>query len=126
MASSYFFQNFQAKEPDVIKLFGKVAIGASGAPTLDAVNSKGIASIVRTGAGAYTITLDEAYNKFYTLAALLQASSAEDITVQLVSEAVSTSTAPTIAILCKAAAVATDPSDGSTLYLEISLKKTSA
>lgn len=50
-------------EKRVIELFGKVTIGAAGAPTLDAAASKGIASIVRNSVGNYTITLSDPYVK---------------------------------------------------------------
>lgn len=126
MASSYFYQNFQAKEPNVTKLFLKCSIGATGAPTLDSTASKGIASIARTAAGDYTVTLDEPYNSFLMFSGIFLESDDMDLQLQLAAEAVSTATAPTIQIICTAGAVATDPDDGSTLYAEITLKNTSA
>lgn len=52
-----------------------------------------------------------------------QAAAAEDLTFQIESEAVAS--AKTIQFQCKAAAVETDPSSGSTLFIEIALKNTS-
>jgi hypothetical protein len=42
-------------EKRVVNVFAHVTFGASGAPTLDTVNSKGILSIVRNSAGNYTV-----------------------------------------------------------------------
>ena len=39
---------------DTVDIFGHVTFGASGAPTLDSVNSPGIVSVTRNSAGRYT------------------------------------------------------------------------
>ena len=57
---SQFWHTFLTKP---VQLFGQVAIGAVGAPTLSASLSKGIASISRVSAGLYTLTLSDKYNK---------------------------------------------------------------
>ena len=56
------FNRYQALTKEVKALFAQVAIGATGAPTLNAPASLGITSVVRNSAGNYTITLDDKYN----------------------------------------------------------------
>ena len=61
MANIYAVRNLQTKEKAPVAIFGKVSIGAVGAPTLfSAQSNKGIKSIARTGVGAYTIHLGNA------------------------------------------------------------------
>lgn len=58
------FQQFRfSLEKQVVELWFKATIGASGAPTLVAADSKGVASISRNSAGEYTITLQDTYVK---------------------------------------------------------------
>ncbi len=52
-----------------------------------------------------------------------QAAAAEDITTQLAGSDVAS--AKTVDFICKAAAVATDPSSGSKLYIRIEVKNSS-
>jgi hypothetical protein len=65
------FSKFQAYEKEVKKLYLKAAIGAAGAPTIDASMSKGVTSIARSAAGKYTITLADKYNKLMDFNAVL-------------------------------------------------------
>lgn len=117
------FQRLQSLTREVKILHAKVAIGASGAPTLDSEISLGIASISRDSAGVYLITLEDKYSKLVSFKVMQQAAAAEDLTFQIESEDVDG--AKTIQFQCKAAAVETDPSDGSSLFIEIALKNTS-
>jgi len=113
----------QALTREVKHLHAKVAIGASGAPTLDSDISVGVASITRDSAGVYILTLDDAYNSLVDFSVMQLAASAEDLTFQIESESVAS--AKTIQFQCKAAAVETDPSNGSTLLIKVALKNTS-
>lgn len=114
------FNRRQALEKEVKDLYMRVSIGASGAPT--ATSKVGIASIVRNGAGDYTITLDDKYASLKFFEGILLDSSAEDINLQIHSEAVLAS--KTIRFLTLAGATPTDPSDGSELLLKIEVKNT--
>jgi len=116
------FQRVQSLSREVKILHAKVAIGASGAPTLDTDLSVGVASVVRDSAGVYVVTLDDKYNALLHVDVMQVAASAEDLTFQVESEAVAT--AKTVQIQAKAAAVETDPSDGSVLLLRLELKNT--
>lgn len=116
------FQRVQSLSREVKILHARVAIGASGAPTLDSDLSVGVASVVRDSAGVYVVTLDDKYNNLLHVDVMQLEATAEDLTFQVESEAVAT--AKTVQIQAKAAAVETDPSDGSVLLLRLELKNT--
>ena len=61
MANRLFTQFRYTLEKKIVDIYAKATIGATGAPTLVEALSKGVSSIVRTGVGAYTITLDDPY-----------------------------------------------------------------
>jgi hypothetical protein len=50
-------------EKGVVTAFAEVSFGASGAPTLVTGRYKGVASISRTSAGLYVITLSDKYQR---------------------------------------------------------------
>jgi hypothetical protein len=120
MADRY-FNNKQTLEKQIKTLFAKVAIGATGAPTI--VDGVGIASIARNGAGDYTITLQDTYNALKFLSVIHFRDTAQDLNFQLHSEAVFT--AKTVRFLCLTGATPTDPANGQTLLIQIDLKNTS-
>lgn len=117
------FQRVQSLSREVKILHAKVAIGASGAPTLDTDASVGVASVTRDSAGVYVVTLEDKYSSLLHVDVMQVAASAEDLTFQVEAEAVAT--AKTVQVQCKAAAVETDPSDGSSLLIRMELKNTS-
>lgn len=117
------FQRLQSLTREVKLLYANVSIGASGAPTLDADASVGIESIVRDSAGVYIVTLDDKYNALVGFNVIQEAAVAEDLTFQIESEDVAS--AKTVQFQCKAAAVETDPSNGSVLRIRIDVKNTS-
>ena len=84
----------------------------------------GISSIVRNGAGDYTLTLDDKFVRLMHVNVQILAAAAEDITAQLVAEDVNG--AKTIQFFTKAAAVETDPSNGSRLLIKIDLKNSTS
>jgi hypothetical protein len=110
-------------EVDVSHIYCKATIGSSGAPTLVAASSKGVASIARSDTGDYTITLDEKYNSLLFGSAIMLESDDTDLQIQLAAEDVSS--AKTIQFICTAAATPADPPDGSTLYFKFELKNSS-
>jgi len=71
MANRFFNQFAKTLEKEVVSLFAHVTFGATGAPTLDAVNSKGIVSITRLSAGKYRVVFGtsaaskDSYYKFF-------------------------------------------------------------
>lgn len=114
------FNRKQALEKEVKSLYLKVAIGATGAPTLS--SGIGVASITRTSAGLYQITLQDKYASLKSFSVRHLASSAQDLNFQLKAEDVAS--AKTIDFFCLTGASATDPANPSTLHIQIDLKNT--
>lgn len=114
------WQRRQALEHEVKDLYARVTIGASGAPTL--VSPAGIASISRTSAGLYVLTLQDNYASLKFFNGVHQNSSAEDLNFQISAEDVLS--AKTITFRTLAGAVATDPANGDVLLLKIEVKNT--
>ena len=117
------FNRYQALEKEVKVIYAEVAIGASGAPTLSSAGL-GVASVSRNSAGDYDFVLEDKYTRLMHFGVTQEAASAEDLTFQVKSEDVAGST-KTINFVCKAAAVETDPSSGSKLFIRIELKNSS-
>lgn len=107
-------------------IFGKVAIGATGAPTMNAVKSKGIASVARNSAGNYTITLNDIYvDMFKCCINFLFATDPGVANTYIVSQSVNS--AKTIVVQCMDyAGAAVDPASGSEMQIEIVLKTSTA
>lgn len=121
-----FNQFFNSLERGKVVLFGNISVGSSGAPTLNALKSKGIASIVRNSAGNYTVTLNDIYvDMFHFSVNFVNASGAGVAYVYTVSQNVVG--AKTIVFQCKdLSGVAVDPSSGTVMQLEIKLKSSTA
>lgn len=121
-----FFQQFRfSMEKYVVELWAQVAIGATGAPTLNAANSKGIASIARTGAGAYTVTLQDTYYRFLDCQAVFVAANPASPVMHVVSENVAA--AKTVLLQFRDyAGAATDPGNGDVLRMRFSMSNSSA
>jgi hypothetical protein len=130
MANSYFW-GVQSRSREVKMVHGKVAIGATGAPTLDTAASLGIASITRDNAGLYTVTLAQKFPYFLNAhISLLDDGISQNVGFQLISEDVDG--AKEIKFRCVAATdastttlVATELPSGCTLYITLLLQNTS-
>jgi VCBS repeat-containing protein len=57
------FQFQYSYERELIHVYLQATIGATGAPTLSAANSLGVASISRNDVGDYTITLQNSFSR---------------------------------------------------------------
>lgn len=115
------YHDIQSRERGVKIIEGAFDVGAVGAPTLKKPGF-GFASIVRNGAGDYTVTLEEKFVGLVAADFLQLAAAGEDLTFQLLAEDVANGT---FRLGCKAAAVLTDPSNGSTIYMSLRVKDTS-
>ena len=124
MASNYNRQFTYSQEVNMTTLFLRADIGATGAPTIDTANSKGIASIARTAAGDYTITLSEPYNTLLGASVISLEAGDTEFNWSLTANSVSAST-PTVQISNLPGGVATDPDDGSDLFVTLHLKNSS-
>lgn len=129
MANRRFLPPLGALEVDVVELFGKISIGASGA--VSSSSGKGIASVVRNSAGKYTITLSDRYNSLlYASAIVLDDTNSDPVTVgiqpRLFSEAVNNAT-PTIVIQFynHTDGSAADPANGALVYFTAKLRNSS-
>lgn len=136
MANRQFTQFQWSLEKNPAALWAKIAIGATGAPTLDAVNSKGIRSITRTSAGLYVVTLGlnganantDIYNRiFFVKHKFLLASGTPAAPLMFVkAQAVATAGTVTIQFTAVNGTSATDPASGEELWLEFALKTSNA
>lgn len=115
------FQRKQALEKEVKSLYAKITIGAAGAPTL--TTGVGIASVSRTSAGLYRITLQDKYASLKSVDVKHLATAAQDLNFQVKAEDVAS--AKTIDLFCLTGAVATDPANPSVLLVQIDVKNTS-
>lgn len=116
------FNRKQALDKEIKEIYLDVAIGASGAPTLS--RGLGVASIARSSAGVYVITLQDAYMRLMAAQVSILSSTAQDLLPQLQAESVSV--AKTITFRTQdATATAADPSSGSRLLIKLDLKNSS-
>lgn len=115
------FNRKQALEKEIKEIYAQISIGAAGAPTLQ--NQYGVASVSRTGAGDYRITLQDKYMSLKMVEGVFKSSSAQDIRVQVKAEDVDG--AKTVDIYTLTGATPTDPASGQVLLLKFDLKNTS-
>lgn len=132
MASRRMFQFRYSLQRDIVDLTMKASIAAAGAPTLlngpapTVSQSKGIASIVRNSAGRYTITLEDNYQALMAANVTVLSASLTNSSVQVVSEDVTSLSAPTVVIQVKDdAGLAADPASGSQLIVHLMLRNAS-
>lgn len=116
----------QSLEKKVCTIFAKVAFGASGAPTLSAVNSKGVLSVTRNGAGDFTFVFGTAANgvgakdtyvKLLCVRQVYNSGSSAPAAPAVYIKADNVATA-SLRIVTNAAGVATDPASGEIGYFE--------
>lgn len=136
MANRLFTQFRWSMEKNPATIWANVAIGATGAPTLSAVNSKGVRSITRTSAGLYVITLGvsganantDIYNGLFMVSHKFIVASGTPAAplMYVVSQAVATAGTVTVQFTAVNGTSATDPASGETLLLEFALKTSTA
>lgn len=134
MANRYFRQFTNTVEPAICVLFARVTFGSSGAPTLVAASSKGVKSISRVSAGKYTITLGNAaaadtYPQLMMIRHLfdeISNSGTAPASPGMYLTANAVSTAGTLQVVFNSAGTATDPASTEAVYLEITVKNSTA
>lgn len=124
MGANRNFHRKQALETEVKEIYANVAIGAAGAPTLNASKSLGITSISRSSAGLYVITLNDSWPDLRYGHVEIVTPTAEDIVANLVSFSVTS--AKTVTFRCTTAGVATDPASGDSLQVKLEMKNSTA
>lgn len=113
-------------EKKVKSVFAKVTFGSSGAPTLDAANSKGILSVTRNSTGTYTFvfgtttkTLDT-YVKLLNISHIVNSGTSAPAAPSFYVKANTSNAIATAAIqiVTNLAGTATDPASGEIMYFE--------
>lgn len=129
MASSMFYGDYLSKERARRLVSARVTIGATGAPTLDVPNSKGVLSIARNSAGQYLVILMDRYVKLSAFWIGFQkdtvptAPNAAPMVTGTDVTGVSTAGVPQVTFSCyNNAGVATDPASGEVMVLEFELQ----
>lgn len=112
-------------EKYTVKLYLKVAIGASGAPTIDSVQKKGIASIAQNSTGDYTITLQDNYYRLLNVTCLVQNATGIPAAMDMGLKDNSV-TSGSLGVVFSAAGSPTNPASGDSLFFEITLSNSSA
>lgn len=125
MANRLYNQFRYNLEHVVVSLFLHATIGASGAVTLDAAQSRGIKSIVHGGNGTYTINLQDNYNRLLNVSVTHVSSAALAAPdVRVYDDSVVNSTAPSLTLVFSSGGTDTNPASGEQIRAEIVLKNT--
>jgi hypothetical protein len=117
------FWPLQARQKGIKEVHFKVTIGATGAPTLSADASLGVASISRTSAGLYVITLRDKYTALVNASFMHLDDALQDLSFQVNAETVAST--KTITLWTRVVATATDPTDTAIIYGTLTLKNSS-
>lgn len=127
MANRSFHRHLGSLEIDVVTLYAKFAVGASGAPTLDTSNSKGVASVTRDSAGQYTLLFSDYYQRLLWADAKLFSTSASNPTTdgvgfRLEADALSTAKTCQVQFFALDDGAAADVLDGQVVYMKFELR----
>lgn len=138
MANRYNQQFMFTQEKRVTKIFANVSFGASGAPTLSAVNSKGILSVTRNAQGRFTFAFGtnvngsvarDVYVKVLNVSAVFNAGTsapaAPIVSIRANNVATVGTAAMTVSLLDYAGAE-TDPANGEIGYFEFTFGDSTA
>lgn len=122
---SQFAYSYSAK---AVKLRAKISIAAAGAPTIVSGTGMAITSIVRNGAGDYSIRLSQSYAALLDVQAVFEsgtsAPAAPDLNIR--TDAVATASAPILRVQFRdIAGAAADPAPGEIMHLTIELHDSS-
>ncbi len=118
------FNRKQALDKEVKEIYAKITIGSTGAPTLVSADSIGVASVSRTSAGLYVVTLQDKYVKLLHASVSVTTPTAEDLVANVVSESVSSS--KQVTFRTTTGGVATDPASGDSVSVALQLKNSTA
>lgn len=103
---------------------GVSATFEGGADNITLDSAHGFTSVERTAVGEYKIKLNSTYNQLRYARAILSDTTEADIRFQLKSQAVSTSSDPSLVIMSQAAATKTDVPDDASVLLKLEVKNT--
>lgn len=127
MANRWMNQYAFSLEKSKCFLYGRFTVGAAGAPTLDAVNSKGVTSITRTGVGKYNVVLNDNWNRLFLFEFVSVFATPASINAFLISEQVANVSSPSFVVQFQSAAgSAVELASGEDIRFEIILKNSTA
>jgi hypothetical protein len=134
MANRSYVRNTMSLEKNPIALYALVAIGGTGAPTLNATKSLGIYSMTRTGVGAYSMKLGlnaqsvDTYQRLISAHAVSVDSSAPSwLGMYVTADNSANASAPAVNIqFLDAAGAAVDPASGESLRIKLELSNSTA
>lgn len=137
MANRWLNQFKKTFEKEVVCVFARVTFGASGAPTLDTANSKGVVSVTRNSAGKYTIVFGTQAGNLDLYNRLLMVRHFFDETgnagtapaapaLYLTGNSISTLGTASIQVQFNAAGTATDPASTEVVLMEFEFKNSNA
>ena len=126
MASRHFVGNTKTLVREVVKLYAKFTTVDGAACTLAASpDNLGIASVVESGTGVYTVTLQDSYVGLLSVSAIADDAAGSDkvyFEVDGSATDVTTATGGVIVLTAMANNVAKNMTEGNTVYLEITLR----
>jgi hypothetical protein len=133
MANRSFRPPLGALEVDVVELFAKLTIGATGGVTAVSTTSKGFASFTKeSSAGQYTLALSDSYNSLlFAGITLLDATDSDPAAVgcsfRVLSEDVDHTSTPNVVIQAYTTddGAAANPRDGAVVQVMLKLKNSS-
>lgn len=127
MANRWMNQFAHSLEKSKCFLYGRFTVGATGAPTIDAVNSKGVTSITRTGVGKYSVVLNDNWNRLFLFEFVSIFSTPASVAAALLSEQVANVASPSFVVqFYSAAGTAVELANGEDIRFEIVLKNSTA
>lgn len=132
MASRRFYQLSKTLEPEVVKLFVHLTFAAAAVTLTADPRNKGIASVSRTSAGLFVLTLDDKYQRILNFVGVMRATSGLPGAPVFAVKADTVATTKTITFTTllmgsgAAAPVATDPADTDIGLIEITLSNSVA
>ena len=123
MANRFLQQFMHSFEHKPVKIFGSILVGGSGAVT--SFTGNGVTSVTKeSGAGTYTILLNDAYSAFLGVNVVHEVATAEELVIQLISHNVAAAS-KTVVIGCSTSGTLANPASGTILYFEITLRNSS-
>lgn len=131
MANRYNYQFRLSMVPKVTDIFAHVTFGASGAPTLDITNSKGVVSVTRNGAGLYTFVFGtkpgmlDPYSYLCNIRQMFINATAPAAPGMYIVSDLSSTAAASIQVQFNVAGASTDPASGEQVKLEFTFRNSS-
>lgn len=121
MASRNFNNECLHLEREVVKLYVKLTIGASGAVTL--TRGKGVASAALTATGRYTLTLDDKYSRLlYANGNVMRTTGTCDEQIKLNAETVASTKTVEIGVTKTSDGTVLEPTSGDIIFVELTLQ----